>query len=187
MSVCVRFRWHPTKSLFFVNIYRHRSTLLTQYHLIPSSTELYWPSATKYQPVPPLTILTQYHHLPTSIAQYWPSTTLYQPVPAHTDPVPGVSIISKNGVFHKSSSLSLSFFISIQNWVFYKCQLVPPYTSYIIAFKVFIAHLMGHAQYTWSSWYCFPVFRPFVDHRMSGCSEMFSETYSSEYISCKYG
>ena len=29
--------------------------ILTQYHLIPSSTKLYWPSTTNYQPVPPNT------------------------------------------------------------------------------------------------------------------------------------
>ena len=36
-------------------IYWHNSTLLpvTQYHFIPSSTKLYWPSTTMYQPVPP--------------------------------------------------------------------------------------------------------------------------------------
>ena len=49
--------WPLTKSsfFFFFNIYRHNSPLLAQYHLIPSSTKLYWPSTTKYQPVPPST------------------------------------------------------------------------------------------------------------------------------------
>ena len=36
----------------FFNIYRHKSPTLTKFHLIPSSTKLYWPSTTKYQPVP---------------------------------------------------------------------------------------------------------------------------------------
>ena len=36
----------------FFNTYRHKSPILTQYFLIPSSTNLYWPSTTKYQPVP---------------------------------------------------------------------------------------------------------------------------------------
>ena len=91
--------WHSTKSPFFLNKYRHKSPILTQYHLIPSSAK-YWPSTTKYQPVtphtdsvPPITnqyrlLLTQYHHLSTSFAPYWPSTTKYQPVPPHTDRVP---------------------------------------------------------------------------------------------------
>ena len=84
----------------FFNIYRHKSPTLTQYHLIPSSTKLYWPSTTKYQPVPlstypvPLStnqycpVLTQHHNISTSPILYWPSTTKYQPVPPHTDPVP---------------------------------------------------------------------------------------------------
>ena len=38
-------------SIFF-NIYRHKRLILTQYHLLPSSTNLYCPSTTKYQPVP---------------------------------------------------------------------------------------------------------------------------------------
>ena len=37
---------------FFFNICRHKSSILTQYHLIPSNTKLYWPSTTKYHPVP---------------------------------------------------------------------------------------------------------------------------------------
>ena len=39
----------------FFNIYRHKSPLLTQYHSIPISTKLYWPSTTKLQPVSPHT------------------------------------------------------------------------------------------------------------------------------------
>ena len=37
----------------FFNIYRHKSPLLTQYHSIPISTKLFWPSTIKYQPVLP--------------------------------------------------------------------------------------------------------------------------------------
>ena len=51
-------------NLHFFNIYRHRSPILTQYHLIPSSTKLYWPSTqstNQYRP-----ILTQYHQILTS-------------------------------------------------------------------------------------------------------------------------
>ena len=35
-------------NLHFSNIYRHTSPLLTLYHLKPSSTNLYWPSASQY-------------------------------------------------------------------------------------------------------------------------------------------
>ena len=45
-------------------LYRHKSPLLTQYHLL----------------------LTQYHQVPTTTTPYWHSTTKYQPVPASTDP-----------------------------------------------------------------------------------------------------
>ena len=37
----------------FFNIYRHKSPLSTQYHSIPISTKLFWPSTIKYQPVLP--------------------------------------------------------------------------------------------------------------------------------------
>ena len=74
---------------FHFNIYRHKSPLLTQYHSIPISTKLYWPSITKLQPVSPHTdpvppsykqyrpILTQYHQIPTNTALYRPSTLIY--------------------------------------------------------------------------------------------------------------
>ena len=55
----VRYRCHPTKSPLFSNTYRHTSPLLTLYHLIPSSTNLYWPSTSQYRH-----ILTQYHQVP---------------------------------------------------------------------------------------------------------------------------
>ena len=45
---------HPT-NLHFFNIYRHTIFVLNQFNLIPNSTKLHWPSATKYQPVPPHT------------------------------------------------------------------------------------------------------------------------------------
>ena len=72
---------------------------MTQYHQVTIIIALYWPSATKYQPVSPYTepvpqstnqdrpILTQYHQVPTSNYLYLPSTTKYQPVPLYSDPV----------------------------------------------------------------------------------------------------
>ena len=73
----------------YLNKYRHKSPILTQYHLIPSSTK-YWPSTTKYQPVPPHTdsvppisnqyclLLTQYHHLSTNFSLVPPSTNQFR-------------------------------------------------------------------------------------------------------------
>ena len=49
----------PDQISTFSNIYRHTSPLLTMYHLIPSSTNLYWPSNRQYHH-----ILTQYHQVP---------------------------------------------------------------------------------------------------------------------------
>ena len=49
----------PDQISTFSNIYRHTSPLLTMYHLIPSSTNLYWPSTSQYRH-----ILTQYHQVP---------------------------------------------------------------------------------------------------------------------------
>ena len=84
----------------FFNILRHKISILTQYHLIPSSTKLSWPNTTKHQSVPLHTdpvpscinqfrsILTHYHQEPTSTAPYWPNTTKYQLVLPFTDPVP---------------------------------------------------------------------------------------------------
>ena len=65
---------------------------LTYFHLIPSSTKLYWPSTAKYQPVPPhhhqiLTSTAQYCHVSTSSASYWPSNIIYQPILTHTYPL----------------------------------------------------------------------------------------------------
>ena len=57
--------------------------LLTQYHQIPTSTALYWPSTIMYHP-----LLLHYHQVLTSIAPFWPSTIVYQPVPPSTDPAP---------------------------------------------------------------------------------------------------
>ena len=45
----------PDQISTLFNIYRHKSIVLTQFHLISSSTKLHWPSTTKYQPVPPNT------------------------------------------------------------------------------------------------------------------------------------
>ena len=77
----------------FFDIYRHKSRLLTQWHLI-SSTKSYWPGTTKCQPVPPSTdpvppsiiqhrpVLTQ----PSYINQYHHILPQYHQVPPHTDP-----------------------------------------------------------------------------------------------------
>ena len=91
--------------------------VLTQYHRVPTSTALYWPSIqwfdgldhvnqifsesiSHWQPVPPWLdpvstntdqyhpILTQYHQLITSAALYQPSRIKYQQVVPSTDPVP---------------------------------------------------------------------------------------------------
>ena len=86
------------------------SILQTQYHLLPSSTKLYWPSITMYQPASPHTdqaqpctnqnrpIVTKHYNVPASTAPHWPSTTStnqyrliitqYQPLPLHADLVP---------------------------------------------------------------------------------------------------
>ena len=68
----------PDQISTFSNIYRHTSPLLTMYHLISSSTNLYWPSTSQYRHIP-----TQYHQVPLIIhhlmshAQYtWSSLTL---------------------------------------------------------------------------------------------------------------
>ena len=45
----------PDQISTFFNIYRQKSPLMTQYYLIPSITNLYLPSTTKYQPVTPYT------------------------------------------------------------------------------------------------------------------------------------
>ena len=80
----------------FFNIFRHKSLVLTQFHLILSSTKLYWTNTGMYQPVLPHTdpappsisqhrlLLTQYHQVPTSTTPHWPGTTKYQPVPTYT-------------------------------------------------------------------------------------------------------
>ena len=69
-------------NLHFFQYTQLTSTLLTQYNLILSSSELYWPSTTMYQPVPPHTdqvppntnqhrhLLSQYYHVSTSSASY---------------------------------------------------------------------------------------------------------------------
>ena len=57
----------------FFNIYRHKSLILTQYHHLSTSANIYWLSTTKYQPVPQYTksvLLTQYYQATTSAALY---------------------------------------------------------------------------------------------------------------------
>ena len=91
--------------------------VLNQYHQVPTSTALHWPSIqwfdgldhvnqifsesiSHWQPAAPCfdqlspstdqyhPILTQYHQVTTSAALYRPSTIKYQSVPPNTDPVP---------------------------------------------------------------------------------------------------
>ena len=64
---------------------------LTKYNQVPTSSALYWPNRTKYQPVPPYTDL--WNQVTTNAAMplsslYWPSTPKYQQVLPSTDPVP---------------------------------------------------------------------------------------------------
>ena len=74
----------PDQISTFSNIYRHTSPLLTMYHLISSSTNLYWPSTSQYRH-----ILTQYHQVPLIIhhlmshAQYTWSSCLYSFIQNH--------------------------------------------------------------------------------------------------------
>ena len=60
----------PDQISTFSNIYRHTSTLLTQYNPIPSYTDPVPICTNQHRP-----ILSQYHQVPTSTAPYWPSTT----------------------------------------------------------------------------------------------------------------
>ena len=63
----------PDQISTFSNIYRHTSPLLTMYHLISSSTNLYWPSTSQYRH-----ILTQYHQVCTTYnSSFDESRTVY--------------------------------------------------------------------------------------------------------------
>ena len=82
LSVC-QASVSPDQISTFSNIYRHTCPLLTMYHLISSSTNLYWPSTSQYRH-----ILTQYHQVPLIIyhlmshAQYtWSSFDCCSVVP----------------------------------------------------------------------------------------------------------
>ena len=133
-------------------IYRHTSLVLTQFHLKPSSTKLYWPSTTKYQPVrshidpappnadPRCLLLTQYynvssssasykpnkHHISTHTAIYWPSTTKCQPVQPHTDPAPPITNLYRLLLtkYHHVSTSSSPYWPSTT-----KYEPVPPHTD----------------------------------------------------------
>ena len=63
VSECVRDR-NDRPNLHFFNIFRYKSPLLSLYQ-VPSSTNLYWPSTTKYQPVSSYT-----DSVPSSTNQY---------------------------------------------------------------------------------------------------------------------
>jgi len=140
-------------------MFRHKSHVLSQYHLIPSSTKLYQPSITEYQPVPSH---TQNHQEQTSSAFYWPSTIIYQPVPLPTDPVPP-------GTKHYRLLLTQYHHISTSAATFWpsttKYQPVPPSPNPVPSYinqdcpiltqshqvppliSLFATHLMSHAQY----------------------------------------
>ena len=52
----------------YIQLYRHQSPMLTLYHIIPNSTNLYWPSTTEYKPISAYTdplpsITNQYHFI----------------------------------------------------------------------------------------------------------------------------
>ena len=127
----------PDQISTFFNTHRHKNLLLAQFHLIPSSTKLHWPS-TKYQlvlphkdPVPPSTdqyhpVCTQNHHISSSTPLYWPITTKYQPVPPQTDTVP-----SSTDQCHPL--LTHYHHISTNNTLYWpittKYQPVPPHTD----------------------------------------------------------
>ena len=57
LCVCLSGIGNTREISIFPNIYRHTSPLMTLHHIIPSSTNLYWPSTSQYR-----RILTQYHH-----------------------------------------------------------------------------------------------------------------------------
>ena len=133
VSVCVSIRNHvflfqifnnlmiyTMQTIYFLKAHHAGNQyrpVLTQYHRVPTSTALYWPSIqwfdgldhinqifsesiSHWQPEPPWfdpvspstdqyhPILTQYHQVTTSSALHRPSTIKYQSVPPNTDPVP---------------------------------------------------------------------------------------------------
>ena len=120
--------------------------ILTQYHRVPTSTALYWPSIqwfdgldhvnqifsesiSHWQPVPPCfdpvspsidqyhPILVQYHQITTSAALYRPSTIRYQSVPPITDQVPQ----STNPI---TSPLQIQYHpVQTKTWKNIKCQI----------------------------------------------------------------
>ena len=59
------------------NQYRPKLTIM--YEPLPPSTDPVTSSANRNR-----LLLTQYHHISTSTTPYWPSTTKYQPVPTYT-------------------------------------------------------------------------------------------------------
>ena len=101
-------------SIFF-NIYRHKSLALTQFHLIPSSTKLYWPSTTKYQPVLPSTDLVlsyinrfefkrNYQVWPPTCAKHYCRCTSSPASPSSSSPLSSLFLASQR----RPSSGSLS-------------------------------------------------------------------------------
>ena len=97
------------------NIYRHKSLALTQFHLIPSSTKLYWPSTTKYQPVLPSTDLVlsyinrfefkrNYQVWPPTCAKHYCRCTSSPASPSSSSPLSSLFLASQR----RPSSGSLS-------------------------------------------------------------------------------
>ena len=109
----------PDQISTFSNIYRHTSPLLTMYHLISSSTNLYWPSTSQYRH-----ILTQYHQVPLIIhhlmihAQYTWSSLCYNSI---SNPIQfkDASIIGSTGELLIVGNLEISIEFMTFCW---KCQ-----------------------------------------------------------------
>ena len=89
----------PDQISTFSNIYRHTSPLLTMYHLIPSSTNLYWPSTSQYR-----YILTQYHQVPLIIHHLVRHSSVNWIIPLFT------THLMSHAQYTWSSSLLHSFF-----------------------------------------------------------------------------
>ena len=113
---------------------QHR-LLVTQYHQVPTSTPLYWPSTIIYQPLPPYTApvppstnqyrptLTQYHQEPTSTALYSSSSIMYQPVSPYTDQVPPTTNQNRSILTQYHQVLtSTAFYWPIPSYVVYFTQ-----------------------------------------------------------------
>ena len=87
----------------FSNIYRHTSPLTTLYHLITSSTNLYWLSNSQYRH-----ILTQYHQVPLIIHQ----------LVRHSSANWIISLFTTHLISHAQYTWSSSFsYFYLQKWL----------------------------------------------------------------------